>query len=231
MIYRARHGVWCMVADSFVKNWYGSNEPTLADRIRGFFRNEGKAPLARKAIMANYRIKMALSRVRAYIDKLRERDRDLFERAVEALMRKDEAHAKMYVNEVAELRKVARQLLMIEYVLEQASLRLETFIIVGETFTNIIPVVGVIKEASRILRGIAPDVWVELNMAVNDLSLVMAAGGIDIGGDITISMSEEAKKIYREAELVAEQRMKEKFPELPTLVSSAEGETNKVTQS
>ncbi len=217
-----------MGADTFIKNWYGSNEPTIADKIKGLFKTE-KVPLARRAIMAHYRIKSALNRVRAYIDKLNERDRELFERAVESLMRKDEPHAKIYVNEVAEIRKVARQLLKIEYVLEQASLRLETFIIVGETFTNIIPVVDVIKEASKILRGIAPDVWIDLNLAVNDLSMIMSATGIDLGGEAGITMSEEAKRIYREAEIVAEQRMKEKFPELPSLVSTSK-ESSTLTQ-
>ncbi len=217
-----------MDSNSFVKSWYGSNEPTIADKLKGLFKNE-REPLARKAIMAHYRIKAALSRIRAYIDKLNDRDRELFERAVEALMRKDEVHAKIYVNEVAEIRKVARQLLTVEYVLEQASLRLETFVMIGEAFTAVIPVVGVIKEAANILRGIAPDVWIDLNMAVNDLSMVMSASGIDLGGEASISMSSEAKRIFEEAKIVAEQRMKEKFPELPSLIASSEA--NSVSQT
>ena len=218
-----------MDSNSFIKNWYGSNEPTIADKLRNLFKNE-REPLARKAVMAHYRIKSALSRVRAYIDRLNDRDRELFERAVEALMRKDEVHAKIYVNEVAEIRKVARQLLTVEYVLEQASLRLETFVMIGEAFTAVIPVVGVIKEAANILRGIAPDVWIDLNMAVNDLSMVMSATGIDLGGEAGISMSSEAKRIFEEAKIVAEQRMKEKFPELPSLIASST-EANTVPQT
>ncbi len=146
-----------MTADAFVKSWYGSTEPTIADKIKSLFRNE-KVSLARRAIMAHYRIKSALTRVRAYIDRLNDRDRELFERAVDAIMRNDGMRAKIYINEVAEIRKVARQLIKIEYVLEQASLRLETFLTVGETLTSIIPVVDVVKEASKILSSIVPDV-------------------------------------------------------------------------
>ncbi len=58
----------------------------------------------------------------------------------------------------------------------------------------------------------------------------MNVTGIEIGGESSITLSEEAKKIYREAEIVAEQRMKEKFPELPSLLSTSKEssrETNK----
>ncbi len=220
-----------MNPNTYIKKWYGENEPTIADKIKSLFRTGGNEPLAKRAVMAHYRIKSALSRIRAYVDRLNERDKELFEKAVESLMRKDEIHAKIYVNEVAEIRKVARQLLMVEYVLEQASLRLETFIILGNAFGDIVPVVGIIKEASNILKGIAPDLWIELNMAVNELSMIMAATGIDVAAGADVTMSEEARKIFEEAKIVAEQRMKEKFPELPAALSGSKESAGVVPQT
>lgn len=210
-----------MKPEDYLKKWYGASGPTIADKIKNLFKIGPEEPLAKRAVMAHYRIKSALSRIRAYIDRLNERDRELFERTVESLMKKDEIRAKIYANEVAEIRKVAKQLLMVEYVLEQASLRLETFIIVGGAFGDIVPVIGIVKEASNILKSIAPDLWIELNMAVNELSLIMAATGIDITSEAGITLSDEARKIFEEAKIVAEQRMKEKFPELPSLVAAS----------
>ncbi|WFO75277.1 hypothetical protein J4526_09485 [Desulfurococcaceae archaeon MEX13E-LK6-19] len=203
---------------SYMKNWYGSNQPTIADKIRSFLKPDNE-PLAKKAITAHYRIKSALSRVKAYIDRLNEKDKELFEKAVEALIKRDEVHAKMYVNEVAEIRKIAKQLLMVEYVLEQASLRLETIMILGQAFGDIAPVVSIIKDAGSLLRGIAPDIWIELTMAANDLSTVLAATGVDLGGETSISLSQEAKKIFEAARIAAEQKIKEAFPDLPTTLS------------
>lgn len=203
-----------MAEKAFERAWYGASEPTIGEKLKSIFKND-KEPLSKRAVMANYRVRSALNRVRSYIDRINERDKELFERAVESLMRKDEARAKIYVNEVAEIRKIARQLLTVEYVLEHASIRLDTFMIVGEAFTTVAPVVGILKEAANILRGIAPDLWIDLNMAVSDLSTVMSAAGFDVGLGTEITMSPEAKKIFEEARIVAEQRLRERFPELP----------------
>lgn len=217
---------------SYVKNWYGSNQPTIADKIKNLLKPDNE-PLAKKAITAHYRIKSALSRVKAYIDRLNEKDRELFEKAVEALIRRDEVHAKMYVNEVAEIRKIAKQLLMVEYVLEQASLRLETIMILGQAFGDIAPVVSIVKDAGSLLRGIAPDIWIELTMAANDLSTVLAATGVDLSSETSISLSQEAKKIFEAARVAAEQKIKEAFPELPSPLSitTKNSTTNEVLET
>lgn len=203
-----------MNPSSYMKKWYGEEQQSIADKIRNILKPDNE-PLARKAITAHYKIKSALSRVKAYIERLNEKDRELFEKAVEALMKKDEIHAKMYVNEVAEIRKMAKQLLMVEYVLEQVSLRLETVIFLGQAFVDIAPVLSVIKDAGTILKGIAPDVWIDLTMAVNELSQVLASTGVELGGETSITLSQEAKKIFEAAKLAAEHRIKEIFPELP----------------
>ena len=208
----------------FSKMWDGGSEPTIMDKIRGFLSND-REPVVKKAVMANYRIKSALGRVRAYVDKLNARDRELFNRAVEALMRRDELRAKMYINEVAEIRGIAKQLLMVEYVLEQASLRLETFLIIGHAIKEVLPVVDVVKQASGLLKGLAPDAWIDLTLAVNELNTVISSAGFGPVGEHTVTLSPEAKRIFEEAKAVAEQQMKEKFPELPSLLINREQES------
>jgi len=76
--------------------------------------------------MAHYKLRTTLSRLDVYIGRLQERDRRLFERVVEGYMSKDTARAAMYANEVAEIRKVVRQLIATQIALEQVELRLET---------------------------------------------------------------------------------------------------------
>jgi Conserved protein implicated in secretion len=110
--------------EEFVKGWNGKQEPSLADKIKGAFKS--KEPLRYKLIMAQYRLRTTLSRLDVYISKMQERDRTLFERVIEAQMNKDQARAAMYANEIAEIRKVSKQLITTQIALEQVELRLET---------------------------------------------------------------------------------------------------------
>ncbi|MEM0035159.1 MAG: Snf7 family protein [Desulfurococcus sp.] len=200
-------------------------EETVGEKLRKLFTND-KDPVEKKAIIAQYRIKTAIGRINNYLEKLSERDRELFEMIVESLTKKDELRAKMYAKEVAEIRKVSKQLLTVQYALEHAALKLETFIIYGGAVNEVAPVLGVMKEAVNILRGVAPDIWIDLQYAVRELETAVGAGIVDLTTDIGVGMDSEAKKVLEEAKIVAEQKMKEKFAELPKAIVP-EGESVK----
>ncbi len=197
---------------------FGTREPTVGEKIKSFFKND-KEPLEKKAIMAHYRIKTAIGRVRSYIDRLSQKDRELFERVVEALMKRDEARAKMYAKEVSEIRKISKQLLMVEYVLEHAAIKLETFMIFGGAITELKPVLAVMKQAVGVLRSVAPDIWIDLQYAMRELEASLGAGIADMSTQFDVGLDNEARKIFEEAKVVAEQKMKEKYAELPKLLN------------
>ncbi|MEM1772388.1 MAG: hypothetical protein QXQ71_00995, partial [Desulfurococcaceae archaeon] len=87
-------------------------EDTIADKLRKLFTNEQDS-MEKKAIIAQYRLKTAMGRIANYIEKLSERDKVLFENIVDAMIKKDEMRAKMYAKEVAEIRKISKQLLTV----------------------------------------------------------------------------------------------------------------------
>jgi len=116
-----------------------------------------------------------MGKIASYIDKLSERDRILFENIVDAMIKKDELRAKMYAKEVAEIRKITKQLLTVQYALEHASLKLETFMIYGGAINEVAPVIGVLREALGIVKNIAPDIWIDLQVAVRELETAMVA--------------------------------------------------------
>ncbi|MUM63924.1 hypothetical protein D1867_01380 [Acidianus infernus] len=207
--------------EEFVKGWNGKQEPSLADKIKGAFKS--KEPLRYKLIMAQYKLRTTLSRLDVYISKMQERDRTLFERVVEAQMNKDEARAAMYANEIAEIRKVSKQLITTQIALEQVELRLETVTELGDVFTNLIPVVGVIKELRESMKGMMPELGLELEEIEEGLQEVVIEAGDFTGGNIDyVASNPEAKKILQEASVIAEQRMKENFPELPSMVTTTQ---------
>lgn len=201
-------------------------EETIADKLKKLFINEQES-FEKKAIIAQYRLKTAMGRIQNYIEKLSERDKVLFENIVDSLIKKDELRAKMYASEVAEIRKITKQLLTVQYALEHAALKLETFIIYGGAVNEVAPVVSVMREALGIVKNIAPDVWIDLQVAVRELETAMGGSIIDLTVDV--SADAEAKKILEEAKIVAEQKMREKFAELPKLTGLPETEQAKTT--
>ncbi|MEM1696301.1 MAG: Snf7 family protein [Desulfurococcaceae archaeon] len=203
-------------------------EETIGEKLKKLFTNEQES-LEKKAIIAQYRLKTAMGRIANYLDKLAERDRALFENIVEALMKKDELRAKMYAKEVAEIRKISKQLLTAQYALEHASLKLETFIIYGGAVSEVAPVLNVLKEAVGIVKNVAPDVWIDLQVASRELEAVIGTGIADLSIDVGIAADSEAKKILEEARIVAEQKMREKFAELPKAVAIPEQEQVKTS--
>ncbi|QGR20503.1 cell division protein CdvB1/B2 [Stygiolobus azoricus] len=211
--------------NDFIKNWNGKQEPTLAEKLKTAFKPQ--QPLRYKLVMADYRLKTTISRLDVYISKLQERDRSLFEKVVEAQMSKDNMRAAMYANEIAEIRKITKQLLATQIALEQVQLRLETVTELGDVFNSLVPVVGVIRELRYAMKGVMPELSVELADLEEGLQeIVIEAGEFSGTGVDFTSTSPEARKILEEATMVAEQRMKEKFPSLPSFVTSVAQKSN-----
>jgi division protein CdvB (Snf7/Vps24/ESCRT-III family) len=200
-------------------------EETIGDKIKKLFTNQEES-MEKKVIIAQYRLKTAMGRINNYIEKLSERDKILFDNIVDALMKKDETRAKMYAGQVAEIRKISKQLLTVQYALEHASLKLETFLIYGGAVNEVAPVIGVMREAVGIVKNIAPDVWIDLQVAVRELETAMGESMADLGISVDVGVDVEAKKILEEAKIVAEQKMRERFAELPkALPTPSTGQT------
>ena len=207
--------------DDFVKNWSPRERKSLTERIKNAI--SPPQPLRYKLAMALYKIKVENNKLDYIIAKMKERDAALFEKVVQAHMEKDIAKASMYAQEVAELRKLTKALMTAKLALEKVSLRLETIMTMGDVVVNLAPVVGVVKDLKRYLIGIVPEIGLEL-AEIGDLleSVVVEAGELGEWASLPNVYSEEAKKILEEAALVAEQRMKTEFPELPSNLPAAQ---------
>jgi division protein CdvB (Snf7/Vps24/ESCRT-III family) len=124
----------------------------------------------------------------------------------------------MYANECAELRKMAKVVLHSEMALETINLRLQTIRDFGEIAYAMKPVAHVVGVLKTQLQGVLPEVSMEL-AGVNESLEGMA---IEVGEATDTSFdsnasSEQAQQILQEANTVAEQKMKERFPELPPI--------------
>ncbi len=146
--------------------------------------------------------------------KLQERDKEMFNKCVEAQISSDIARSKVYANECAEIKKIAKIVLTSQLALERVIVRLQTVEEFGEILMQIVPVMDVVSETKGQIAGIIPEVSSELedvNIMLHDMSLETGEAN---SYDPSIGpISEDAAKVLRESSLVAEEMMKEKFPE------------------
>jgi division protein CdvB (Snf7/Vps24/ESCRT-III family) len=152
--------------------------------------------------------------------RLQQRDKELFQRCVGAQVSKDFAHAKIYANESAEIRKIAKVVLGSELALEKVILRLQTVEEFGNIMSQMAPVMSIVKETKSKISGIVPQVASELDEVNGLLGDLTDESGEVISTNIPVEATDaEAKKVLEETGLVAEQRLRDQFPDLPTLES------------
>lgn len=180
-------------------------------------------PLKERVAHASFRLKAQLEKLEHMYMRLQQRDRDLFQRCVGAQISKDIPHSKIYANECAEIRKIAKVVLGSELALEKVILRLETVEEFGDVMAQVAPVIGIVKETKAKIAGIVPQVATELE-EVNDLlsDMTTEAGEVTNSSLPIEATDEEAKKVLEETGLIAEQRLHDHFPDLPSLESSTQ---------
>jgi len=173
-------------------------------------------PLKERINHAIYVINTQKEKLEQMSSKLQERDKDMFGKTVGAMAEGDSAHAAIYANECSELRKMAKVVLASQLALEQVALRLETVEEFGDLAIAMAPIRAVMADTKTKLAGVVPEVASELE-GVNDtlgkaLIEVGEAEGVEEG---PMTENDEARKILEEANTVAEQKVKEKFPQIP----------------
>ena len=182
-------------------------------------------PLKERIAEASFRLQAQFDRLEQMYTKLQQRDRDLFQRCVGAQVSKDIDHSRIYANECAEIRKIAKVVLGSQLALERVILRLETVKDFGDIMVQMAPVMSIVKDTKSKIAGIVPQVATELE-EVNDTlaDLANEATSETTMASLPIEATDdEAKKVLEETGLVAEQRLRDHFPDLPTLELAPEG--------
>ncbi len=160
---------------------------------------------------------------------LEDKNKQLFEKVVKAEAAKEKERAAVYANEIVQIRKIAKTIWIGITALEKVTLRLDTVksaIEAKEILTS--PELGVLRPLSETLRGVMPEVSLELSKINENLEEVtMSFGTIDHYDYVTEERDEEVQSILRQASEVAVQRMKSSFPDLPTLEKESEKEQTK----
>jgi len=210
----------------------------LAKALKTWERNDGQSSFSRLGVKKNpplrerisytvYRLKTQNTRLQQAERRMTDHYTELFRKCTNAVMAKDSTRASMYANECAEIKKMSQTIVRSMFAIEQVMLRLETIEEFGDVVVTMSPVAGVVTALRGSLAGIMPEVSYTLGEIGDQMNnMVMEAGG---ASSVTVNMfssGEEAERILNDANAIAEQRMKEKFPVLPsTELPTVEGST------
>jgi division protein CdvB (Snf7/Vps24/ESCRT-III family) len=203
------------MSERFAKRWEEApDQQPFATKIKESLRPPG--PLKPRLDMAIRRIELQVQRLDQASDRFNERDKKIFARIVEAYTKHDMARANVFANELAEIRKMEKMIMHGRLALEQIVLRLRTVSELGDIVTTLAPAVGVLSSVKNGMAAIFPEAERELGQIGNMLNGIIIDAGQSTGLTINFdSANEDAQKILAEASSVAEQKIKEKFPELP----------------
>lgn len=203
------------MSERFGKKWESRREEQpFTSRIKEAVKPPG--PLKPRLDFAVRRIELQTQKLDQATERFSQRDKSIFARIVDSYTKHDTARANVFANELAEVRKMERLIINAGLALEQIVLRLRTVTELGDVVSTLGPAVGVLRSVRAGLASVFPEAENELGEIGNLLSGIMIEAGQSSGMTLNFdTVNEDAQGILTEAATVAEQRMKEKFPELP----------------
>ena len=203
------------MSERFSKKWESRREEQpFTKRMQEAVRPPG--PLKPRLDFAVRRIELQVQKLDQATERFSQRDKTIFARIVDAYTKHDTARANVFANELAEIRKMERLIINARLALEQIVLRLRTVSELGDVVSTLGPAVSVLRSVKSGLVSVFPEAESELGEIGNMLSGIMIEAGQGSGMTLSFdSVNEDAAKILTEASTVAEQRIKEKFPDLP----------------
>ena len=208
------------MSERFAKRWEDRrDDQPLTERIKVAVRPPG--PLKPRLNMAVKRLDVQIQKLDQASERFSKRDKSIFARIVDAYTKHDMARANVFANELSEIRKMERMIMHARLALEQIGLRLRTVSELGDVVTTLGPAVGVLRAVKSGMANMFPEAERELGQIGDLLSGIIMEAGENTGFSMNFgTASEGAQKILTEAAAVAEQKIEEKFPELPAGIPS-----------
>ena len=174
------------------------------------------APLKPRLDYAIRRLDLQVHKLDQSSERFSQKDRALFAKIVDAYAKHDTAHANIYANELAEVRKMEKLVMNAHLALDQVLLRMRTVTEFGDLVTTLGPCISVLRSVNVGLCGVLPEAENELGDIGNMLSGLMFDCGASSGMSLNFNnVNEDASKILEEAATVAEQKINAKLPDLP----------------
>lgn len=199
---------------SFTNQWNKEARKDTTERIRESLRTQ--KPLKPTMESAKNRLGIQTQKLDALLEKLKSKDRTLFNQIVTHLQNHDAQQSKMLSNELSQVRRTIKTISQLKMSLEQVHMRLESTIDIGDALTALKPAVGTLSKVKTGLTGLMPNVDIEFGEISDVFSDIMVSANSTSDVGIALNPSGgDVSNILAEASIVAEQRVTDNFPDVP----------------
>ena len=201
---------------SFSEKWNVlKNKETLSQKFMGTVKPE--APLKHRLDVAQKKLQIQISKLGETEQKLKQKDAVFMDKIVEATKTNNQSYAKMYANELAEIRKTNKTVSNAKLSMEQVQIRLNTVSELGDVVVTLSPCMSLIKGLSTSLGGMMPEVadsMQDLSSMLGDIVTGSTVNHEGTLGEFTTS-NNEAQAILNEAQAMVEGQTIQNMPEPP----------------
>ena len=204
----------------FTRDWReGEEAAPFYRKVKKAFRPDD--PLKPRLNSAIRRIESQIQRLDKAANSFSERDKSLFAMIIKAYSNRSIIRANVLANELAEIRKMEKVIMHSKLALEQTVLRLRTVVELGDVVGTLAPTVNVLRNVVKTgIADIFPDAETELGQ-IGDLlnEIVVDTGqGTEFNTNFE-AVDGDAQKILDEAAELAEKKIEEGLPKIPTAVA------------
>jgi division protein CdvB (Snf7/Vps24/ESCRT-III family) len=172
-------------------------------------------PVKEQLAMVTYRLRVQRNKIESMGLMLQRRDKELFDKCVAARIGGDTSRANLYAEECAETRRIVKVVLQSELALEQVIFKVETAEMMGDLAFLMHPIKNVVLTVGKQIRNVMPEVSFELSQINETLDeLLVDTGNVTEPVVSLEAHTPEAEGILREADALAEQKIKSRFPQI-----------------
>jgi division protein CdvB (Snf7/Vps24/ESCRT-III family) len=210
---------WTFLVDRFINRWKKKEKhSSFASKIREI--GKPSRGLKKEIIAVVQRIDVQTRKLDNALKRFRKRDEVLFKRVIKSLSERDMMCANVLAGELTEIRKVEKMLMHAALALESVSLRLNTVSELGDVVTVLAPAAGVLDNIRSGMAGVLPQAGRELGNIGIVLTDIVASTNQNNTLPMNIeTANDKTEEILKEAEIAADQKLKEQFTDVATEAS------------
>ena len=202
---------------SFSDKWHAlKNNEKLSQAFMG--RVKPDAPLKNRLDIAQKKLQLQITKLAEIDTKLQQKNNAFFEKIVNSKKANNETYAKVYANELAEIRKHQKTISNAKLKMEQIQIRLNTVSELGDVVVTLSPCMSVIKGLSTELGGMMPTVSDSMQDLSNMLGDIVTGSSITHDGSLgqMDTMNSDATAILEEAQSIVSENTRQSMPDPPS---------------
>jgi len=177
-------------------------------------------PLKHKIDVAQKQLENQISKLDKLETQLKSKNSVIFDRIVSAQKSNNNSHAKMYANELAEIRKIQKMVNGAKVSMQQVELRLNTVSDLGDVVVTLSPCMSLMKGIIPTINNIMPSATSSMQDVSSVLEEMMSQTTMsnDLSMSQTPAINSDAASILDHAQSIVDGQARTVMPEPPSTI-------------